>query len=253
MTPDVVVDVGNSRLKWGRVSDAAVAEVARLPLADEAAWAEAAGGWGLPTAANWCVAGSNPDAVARFADWCRGRGDTVAVIDRYDQIPVAVDVPEPSRVGLDRLLNAAAASARAGARPAAAIDIGTAVTVDFVLDGAFVGGAILPGPWLMAAALHEHTARLPKVEPLPQPPDGFCGTDTESAIRSGISAAIQGAVTELLLNWSNATEERVTVFVTGGGSEFYDDPMLDADTVSSFAVVPELTLDGIRLAAEALP
>jgi len=36
MTPDVVVDIGNSRMKWGVCRDGRVAEVMRLPLDERA-------------------------------------------------------------------------------------------------------------------------------------------------------------------------------------------------------------------------
>ncbi|MEK7734665.1 MAG: type III pantothenate kinase, partial [Pseudomonadota bacterium] len=45
------------------------------------------------------------------------------------------------------------------------VDAGSAVTVDYVdQDGAFCGGAILPGLRLMAKALHDYTALLPLIE-----------------------------------------------------------------------------------------
>ena len=33
MTPDVVVDIGNSRMKWGRVTGGAVSDMVSLPMA----------------------------------------------------------------------------------------------------------------------------------------------------------------------------------------------------------------------------
>ena len=89
-------------------------------------------------------------------------------------MPLAARVDEPDKVGLDRLANALAADRlRAAERGAIVVDLGSAITVDVVSpDGAFLGGAILPGIAMSARALHEFTDLLP-LEPmseLAQPP-----------------------------------------------------------------------------------
>ena len=46
MTPDVVVDIGNTRVKWGVCRAGRVTDVLRLPLDDAATWdAELAEQW----------------------------------------------------------------------------------------------------------------------------------------------------------------------------------------------------------------
>ena len=91
--------------------------------------------------------------------------------------------------GIDRLVDAVAANRlRKSHRPAAIVDVGTAITVDLVAaDGAFLGGSILPGIALSARALHEFTDLLPLVDvgELVEPPPAL-GTDTEAAMRSGL-------------------------------------------------------------------
>jgi pantothenate kinase type III len=92
----------------------------------------------------------------------------------HDDIPVQANVKEPSRVGMDRLLNALAANrVRHPDRSAIVVDIGTAMTVNFIsADGVFQGGAILAGPVTSLAALHHATASLPLLgsEALESPP-----------------------------------------------------------------------------------
>ena len=69
--------------------------------------------------------------------------------------------------------------------PAIVIDSGTATTFDIVAaDGAFEGGIILPGINLSLQALHEHAARLPRVEI--RDPGRVIGKDTVTAMQSGI-------------------------------------------------------------------
>lgn len=246
MTPDVVADVGNTRVKWGW---GAPLKLASLPPDDPAAWAAQLAL--LPPAAgrrSWAMAGVHPDRLACLKDWAEARGDAVRVITHAD-IPLTADVDEPARVGIDRLLNAIAARQLADPQPAIVISVGTAVTIDLV-DGAFRGGVIFPGPRLMAESLHAWTARLPRVEADALPDTDAPARNTPDAIRAGIRAAIVGAA-YLLVDRYTFRRNSPWVFVTGGAAGAladidYGDPMMGTRHV------PTLTLDGIRLAAEAL-
>jgi type III pantothenate kinase len=107
---------------------------------------------------------------------------------------------DPHTVGLDRLFAARGAMDALG-RSALVVDAGTALTVDAVQWARagvprFLGGAIAPGPDLMAAALASGAARLPRVEPRPRVP--ALGLDTPSAIAAGVLHGFRGAATELV-------------------------------------------------------
>src|SRR5205807_1116 len=119
-------------------------------------------------------------------------------LDKPEHLPLLVGVGYPERVGIDRLLNAVAAKDRIKRSvPLLLIDAGTAITVDRVnADGVFEGGAILPGLRLMAQALHDHTALLPRVviADVPTVP----GRDTESAIQAGVYWAAAGGIKALV-------------------------------------------------------
>src|SRR5262249_13322115 len=145
VTPDIVVDVGNSRIKWGRVADGTVAAAATLPPDDRAAWDRQLVEWELAGPLRWVAAGVNPPRQNEFLDWVRARGDTAQVLERAAQLPLTVKVPEPDKVGIDRLLGAVAANVRRFSGPgyspergAIVVGVGTAVTVDLLDDtGAF--------------------------------------------------------------------------------------------------------------------
>jgi type III pantothenate kinase len=251
VTPDVVVDIGNSRMKWGRCADGRVAEMASLPLDEPAAWTIQSATWRLPSPSSWAVASVNPDATARFHRWAADAGGSVVLLDRR-AVPLhtAVDVPE--QAGIDRLLNAFAAHCLASPQPAVVVAVGTAVTIDLV-DGAghFQGGVIFPGPRLMAESLHAHTALLPLVEADTLPAVVAPGKNTADAIRAGIRAAVVGATILLVMHYAEHAQSP-WVFVTGGAAgdlgQFQFGPKF---TGTRF--VPTLTLDGLRIAAEALP
>jgi type III pantothenate kinase len=251
MKPDVVVDVGNTRIKWGKCAPEGVVEIASLPPDDACSWTAQIAEWGIAASACWAVSGVHPARRDQLADWLQHRGATVMILENYRRLPLRVAVPNPKGVGIDRLLNAvAAANGRGRVDTAIIVDAGTAVTVDWVDgNGAFRGGAILPGFRLMAQALHEHTALLPVVDTR-EPNPSLPGTDTESAIRAGVYWAVAGGVKALIrqLSAQSSIPRRSEVFITGGNAGLLL-PVMDADV----RYWPEMTLEGIRLAAEAQP
>jgi type III pantothenate kinase len=257
MHPNVVIDIGNTFIKWGRCADAAVLERVSLPPNDFATWNAQAKLWNLPTPAIWALASVQPERCTRLIDWLNQRGDRFLVLDTFTKLPLNVLVAEPDCVGIDRLLDAVAANAakRRGAA-AVVIDAGSAVTVDWVdAEGRFGGGTIFPGLRLMAQTLHDHTALLPLIEikmraPLP-------GTSTPAAMAAGVFRAVVGGIrtiTEELAPFHSI--DMVDVFLTGGDAALLETPLRES-LVAPLSLhlhhVPLLTLEGIRIAAEALP
>jgi type III pantothenate kinase len=239
--PDVVVDVGNSRIKWGRCRAGQVQEVVALPAA-EAAWQAQLAAWSAESLTCWVLTGVHPPRRQQLADWLQRQGRQVHLLTQVQQLPLVVRLPEPERVGFDRLLNAVAANSRRPAGwSAALVDAGSAVTVDYLdPEGAFCGGAILPGLRLMARVLHEQTALLPLVDvrspgPAPAP-------STRAALETGIFWAVAGGIDALLRQYRQQAKDRLIVFLTGG-----DAPLL-APYLGPCHLWPEMTLQGICLA-----
>ena len=170
----------------------------------------------------------------------------------WQQLPLNLAVDFPSQVGMDRLLNAVAAKHRVQREvPIIIIDAGSAVTVDWVDEtGAFRGGAILPGFALMAQALHTYTALLPQVGVPPPVNPALPGTNTKAAIEAGIFWAVAGGIRALIRQFVGlrSTGRHPEVFLTGG-----DAHLLATVLETTISLWPEMTLEGIRLAAEALP
>ena len=248
MRPNVVVDVGNSRIKWGLCGPDSVREICSLPPDEPADWKRQMELW---TAARglWVVSGVHPPRRDQFIDWLRQGGQQVRLFDDPNELPLRVLVARPDHVGVDRLLDAVAANSRRTAEtPAVVIDAGSAVTVDLIDgSGAFAGGAILPGMRLMVKALHDHTALLPIIAP-PEKRPAIPGTDTPAAMELGTFWAVAGGIASLLEEYFSLSRSpmQVEVFLTGG-----DGPRLHS-VISEAHLWPEMTLEGIRLSAEAL-
>ena len=264
MTPDIVVDIGNSRMKWGLVQSRNIVEMVALPSDDPIAWKRQAELWATNERSRWTLAGVAPRVLVRFADWLgsRCRTENIAILTNDllletqdgDKLHFSTAVDEPDRIGIDRLLTSLAALDRT-LKPASAIaiNVGTAMTIDFVEpDGTHVGGVIVPGPRMMARSLHEFTAKLPLIDVEPILPKRTWGTNTVEAIELGIANAILGAADELVWDWATECDVPPWVFVTGGDADYFRGYVFTAE-VECMEIVPHLTLEGIRIAAEALP
>jgi type III pantothenate kinase len=251
MTPAVVVDVGNSRIKWGLCPSGCLIGSASLESDNPRLWEAQLTQWGLAGPLPWAVAGVHPANRDRLVDWLRAGGHEVSTLLDYWQLPLQVSVSSPQQVGIDRLLNAVAANSRVQRKVSRIIiDAGSAVTVDWVdKEGAFRGGSIFPGIRLMAKSLNDYTALLPLVEVRGSNPE-LPGTSTVGAIEAGVYWAVAGGVKALVRQLAGRASDarHPEVFLTGGDASLLA-PVMDV----SVRFWPHMTLEGIRLSAEALP
>ena len=257
----LAVDVGNSRIKFG-LFDAEACDRERTLLPHCLQSAAVSIGDPLPweTIRDWAnaydgrfsvrgiVAGTNPDGVKTvLRTWPSDLGPLPEMICESAALPLAVRVEAPEKVGIDRLLNALAAKRLCPAGcPVLIIDSGTATTVDAVsAEGAFLGGAILPGLELSARALHRYTALLPliSIEELAAVSPEALGRDTRPALLSGLFWGQVGAVRELIARLETylGAAEQPLLLVTGGGGELLVPHLPDA------VWKPHLALQGLCL------
>jgi type III pantothenate kinase len=166
------------------------------------------------------------------------------------RLGIRLRVRQPRQVGADRILNALAASRKAGGA-SLVVDFGTATTFDCVSPrGDYLGGAILPGPRLAAGALAAATAKLPEVAV--RRPRRVIGKTTRECIEAGIYYGYLGMIEKILrMTLAEMRREgcgkRISLFATGGLCSLFAD-----DLPKSFRLAPDLTLDGLRIAYEIL-
>ncbi len=252
----VAVDIGNSRMKLGLFGTIDAAELPspkktlslvgdRPELGQITTWLGDEVGQSL----SWRIASVHRPMATRLIDWLReNRPDDRITLLASGDLPLKISLDRPDMVGIDRLVDAVAVNRlRETGRPAVIIDVGSAITVDLVsADGAFLGGAILPGMQMSARALHEFTDLLPLIEAaeLTTPPSPL-GKATVPAMESGLFWGSVGAIRELIHRLSETVGNNVKpqVFLTGGAGEKVA-ALLSADA----KYVPDLTLAGIALA-----
>jgi len=150
----------------------------------------------------------------------------------------------PLEVGADKIANAIAAVVRFPARNILIVDFGTATTVCAISrDKEYLGGIITPGIHVSMAALESNTARLPAVEIVR--PEEVLGRSTVSSIQSGLyfgTLASVRALTAAIARDHFEGDPPVVVGTGPFGRLFEREQLLDH-------FLPELVLDGLRLAA----
>ena len=243
----VVLNVGNSRLAVAPFRAGELGEVVRLDLHEPASWGPAIGeAWKqIQGRENAAIVGAsvNPDMDEPVEQAVLDAANRHVVWVGEDlELPIKVLTDKPEETGIDRVLNVAAAYEQMG-KPCVVVDAGTAVTVDCCNEkGEFVGGAIAPGASMMLDALHDHTAKLPRVRPFEPPADPF-GRSTQQAILHGVYHGIRGMVKEVVENYATELGTWPDLIATGG-----DATVLFKDWELVHAIAPDLTLYGIALA-----
>jgi type III pantothenate kinase len=151
----------------------------------------------------------------------------------------------PIEVGADRIANAIAATHSFPSKNIIVIDFGTATTFCAInAQKNYLGGAILPGVRLSVDALASKTAKLPSVEIIKV--EQVVGRSTIESIQAGVFYGALGACRELItrIKKESFPDQDVLVLATGGFA-----PLFDKQGIYDL-LIPDLVLQGIRLAAE---
>lgn len=186
----LVVDAGNTRIKWGVHDGRGWIAQGFVPTAESASIGKA---WeGAPRAVR-CIASNvaGAEVAGNLERACGPLGMELRVIrSQASQLGVTNGYRDPSQLGSDRWA-ALIAAHRAARGHKLVVTAGTALTIDaLTAEGQFLGGLIVAGPALMRRALDRGTAGLRLTEGTFQ---DFPG-NTPDAITSGAIQACTGAV-----------------------------------------------------------
>ncbi|UTG71373.1 bifunctional biotin--[acetyl-CoA-carboxylase] ligase/type III pantothenate kinase [Neisseria subflava] len=210
----LLLDGGNSQLKWAWVENGTFSEVGRAPYRDLTQLGEE---W-LQFAdedvkiVGCAVCGSVKKAMVeeqltRPVEWLSSMPQALGIRNHYRR---------PEEHGSDRWFNALG-SRRFTQNACVVVSCGTAVTTDALTeDNHYLGGTIMPGFHLMKEAMALKTANLNrpigKVYPFP--------TTTPNAIASGMMDAVCGALMMMHGRLKDKTGggKPVDIIITGGGA-----------------------------------
>lgn len=219
---DLLLDVGNTRLKWGVAEDGEIRRTGhlaqdkirdvglsvlttRLPSRVDRVMVSNVAGPTIATRLTGLI-GAHCKRDAHFASTGR---TTLGLTNAYAQ---------PRRMGVDRWL-AMLAAWRELQSACLVVDAGTAVTLDAIDgDGQHLGGQILPGVGLMADTLARGTSDIPKTRQRRAEAFDALGMftrNTGDAVAAGALNAVTGAIERAIRTLrSNAYD--ATVVLTGG-------------------------------------
>lgn len=249
--PMIAIAIGNTRTRVGIMSgrECLKAQSVRSEAPEEVAqqitslWGDYGDGSPDPVIVLASVAHSRADLIERTLGQ-KSMG-SVYRFGRDLQIPIRHTLTPSGEktVGQDRLLCAIGAF-QVVQQACIVVDLGTAITVDFVDgEGVFHGGAILPGIGMMFGALHEKTAHLPLLKyEKPDPSDLSPAKQTDLAMQLGVNACVHGGIRWLAERYAEFYDGYPQIIVTGG-----DMGVLEGDDLIE-AFVPDLQLHGIRAA-----
>ena len=136
------------------------------------------------------------------------------VLDKaiYPQLPIGIHNPE--QIGTDLVANALSAYHKFQ-QACIVVDFGTALTFTTLdKEGNIIGVAIAPGLKTAIKALFHNTSQLPEI-PI-KVPESALGTDTETAIQSGIVLGYMGLVESMIQRIKAEVGTECKVAATGG-------------------------------------
>ncbi len=243
----IVLDVGNSSVKWGLFREDALVYSGRFPAGERTGEeyadflraevdTEGISSGAVEGIALGTVIRGMPQVWDRVCEELFGKAPVR--IHAGMEMGIRVCYDDPDHAGIDRLAGASAAYAKYGG-PVIVVDAGSAITVDAVSgDGEFLGGIIAPGPGMSARALHEQTDLLPLVAP--EMPDSILGRSTPACIRSGVVYGAAAMVDGLVGRVKEILGERARVVGTGGALAVIRTVVKQVDVVE-----PHLVLEGL--------
>jgi type III pantothenate kinase len=241
----LLVDIGNSRVKWARCARGVLGEQQAAEYADWTAddWRTALFR-GAPVErvlAASVAGGASVEALDAAARAATGRG-----IERVTTQRAAAGVVngyvDPGLLGVDRWL--AVIGAFRHARGACVVaDIGTAATVDVVAaDGRHCGGYIVPGPRLMVASLLHGTSDLASFRATSPPgTESAFADNTRDAIERGCRIALAAWIERCVRDAERQAGVTPRLLLTGGAL-----PEVLPYLQVTGEQVPDLVLRGLR-------
>jgi type III pantothenate kinase len=248
MMQTLLVDFGNSRIKWALHDNQLLRASAVLSHRQQALPALLAQAWAdLPVPQRVVIASvADPARTAQLTQWIRQHWsrDAEFIVSPAQGNGLSNSYQEPAKLGCDRWA-AMVAAYHAAHAAVCVVDCGSAVTVDVVdAGGQHRGGLILPGVHSMDAALTAHTALAPL--DFSQLPNNLLGTSTQAAIACGITHAITALVHQTLAELAKTLGINATCYLTGGDAEIIA-PLLHVP----YVLAPDLVLQGLAHMAHA--
>lgn len=211
---NLIIDNGNTMLKCVLMEDEQIEERVQWPDFDAQLMAQ----WLEGRQPQRAIISSTRHGEEQIAFALSGLGIEPLTFTPEVRVPLKNLYDTPETLGRDRLAAAVGAEYLYPNRPLLIVDCGTALTLDVVHEGCYLGGFISPGLSMRLRALHHYTAALPLVEPIDQAWE--IGRSTYGCIAQGVE---QGICFEIEGHAARLKEKfgEITVIFTGGDAKHF--------------------------------
>ena len=236
----LLMDIGNSRLKWTVENKGCLRRVESLDYRQDDFLSKLTQQWqaGVSPTQIAIASVSGKPILNTLTDFCKNLWpDVVPIVPISSACAFGVTsaYQAPEKLGVDRWL-ALIAAHRHYVGDICVIDCGTAITVDALQsDGKHLGGLICPGLIMMKKSLASNTADLSFNA---QTGQTGLAAETSAAIANGVLTAVLGLINQVMQGFNNHYQ----LVLTGG----------DAEIVAQSLAMPsildrELVLKGLSI------
>lgn len=170
------------------------------------------------------------------------------VLTRTDNTLLSLQVREPDKVGLDRIMDAVGA-ASIYPLPIITVDMGTATTFNVIDDNyTFLGGAISAGIRTGLKALSNNAALLPEISL--HKPDYVIGKHTIACMESGAVYGTAALVDGMILRLEKELGKKATIVMTGGGAKYVHELCMHEHVYEPYLLVKGMIYLSQRLVSD---
>ncbi|MGB5103625.1 MAG: type III pantothenate kinase [Steroidobacteraceae bacterium] len=242
----LLVDIGNSRVKWALLEDGRLGE---QQAAAHAGWTP--DDWrralfarrGIDRVLAATVAGAGGADALRAAALLETGTEATFVTTTREAAGVCNGYQDAGLLGVDRWL-AVIAAHRLVPGACCVVDVGTAATIDAVrADGQHLGGFIVPGPDLMMRSLWGGTSDLAtRTAGSGARAAGLFADNTRDAIERGCRLAVAALIERCLDELARALPGPPVLLLTGGAAGHVSPYLREPGRL-----VPDLVLQGLSV------
>ncbi len=147
------------------------------------------------------------------------------LFDHNTPVPIINRYETPQTLGQDRLAAAVGAKSLCPNENLLIIDVGSAITYDFVTEqGEYLGGNIAPGLKMRFTMLHRMTKKLPQVDADENELIPLFGKNTRDAIAAGVirgvAYEVKGYMRTLKEKLATTDKHTFQTYITGGNAPY---------------------------------
>ena len=214
---DVVIDVGNTRMKVALFTDSKLDGVLSISNKSTKKVLEVID----ESSASRAIMSNVSKLREELLNGLDERLEFVLMTPKIN-VPLEIDYKSINTLGTDRLANAVFAAKFHPQKNVLVIDFGTCIKYDLVReDGTYLGGAIAPGLQMRFKSMSKMTKRLPLIENWKSSEKLWPGNTTKRSMVAGVLQGVEAEIVHYIEEGNNRYDNLVVV-ATGGDFTYFE-------------------------------